>query len=114
MDESILVSIKKMLGIDESYPHFDADIIMNINSVFLILNQLGVGPEEPFMITGSDEEWSDFVTEGSLEAVKTYIFLRVKVIFDPPTSSFVLDAYNKRIDELEWRMNVIVENRNNN
>lgn len=110
MDESILVSIKKMLGIDESYTHFDADIIMNINSVFMILNQLGVGPSKPFMITGEDEEWSDFIEEGYIEAVKTYIFLRVKVIFDPPTSSFVLDAYNKRIDELEWRMNVIVEN----
>lgn len=110
MDDSILISIKKMLGIDEDYTHFDADIIMNINSILLILNQLGVGPERPFMITGSDEEWSDFVTEGSIEAVKTYIFLRVKVIFDPPTSSFVLDSYNKRIDELEWRMNVLVEN----
>ena len=113
MDESILISVKKMLGIDASYTHFDADIIMNINSVFLILNQLGVGPDEPFMITGSEEEWYDFVSEGSLEAVKTYVFLRVKVIFDPPTSSFVLDAYNKRIDELEWRMNVMVENNNN-
>ena len=113
MDDSILISIKKKLGVDAGYTHFDDDIIISINSAFMILNQLGVGPDCPFMITGPYEEWSDFIKEGSLEGVKDYVYMKVKLIFDPPSSSFVLDSYKKLIDEFEWRMNVMVENRKN-
>ena len=107
--DSILTSIKKMLGITEEYTHFDQELIMYINSAFTILNQLGVGPANPFFITDKNDTWDDFITDGSLEAVKTYVYYRVKTSFDPPTSSFVLDSIKKQMDELEWRMNVIVE-----
>lgn len=105
--ESILASIKKLLGIDEEYDHFDQDLIMHINSVFMILNQLGVGPAEGFSIQDSKSVWSDFIPDGSnLEAVKTYIYLKVKLMFDPPSSSAVIEAINRTIAELEWRLNV--------
>ena len=105
--ESILASIKKLLGIDEEYESFDPDIIMHINSVFMILNQLGVGPEEGFSITGNTETWDEFTgNELSIESVKTYMYLKVKLLFDPPTSSAVVDSVNRMISELEWRLNV--------
>lgn len=105
--ESILTSIKKLLGIDEEYENFDSDIIMHINSVFMILNQLGVGPSESFSIQDSKSVWSDFMPSGSnLEAVKSYMHLKVKLMFDPPSSSAVMDAINRTIAELEWRLNV--------
>lgn len=105
--ESILTSIKKLLGIDEAYENFDPDIIMHINSVFMILNQLGVGPSESFSIQDSNSVWSDFMPSGSnLEAVKSYMHLKVKLMFDPPSSSAVMDAINRTIAELEWRLNV--------
>ena len=105
--ESILTSIKKLLGIDEEYENFDPDIIMHINSVFMILNQLGVGPSEGFSIQDSNSVWSDFMPSGSnLEAVKSYMHLKVKLMFDPPSSSAVMDAINRTIAELEWRLNV--------
>ena len=107
--ESILTSVKKMLGITEEYEHFDPELIMHINSVFTILNQLGIGPSEPFFITSKDAVWSDFIQEGDIEAVKTYVFLRVKLIFDPPTSSAVQQSYQETFKELEWRMNVMAE-----
>lgn len=110
--ESILTSIKKMLGIDEEYTHFDADIIMHINSVLMILTQLGVGPEEGFVIEDDTSTWVSFIPEASaaqLHAVKTYIYLKVKLIFDPPLSSSVIDAMSRQIAELEWRLNVAVD-----
>jgi hypothetical protein len=108
--ESILTSIKKLLGIAEEYTHFDSDIIMHINSVFMILNQLGVGPEKCFRITGSSEIWDDFILdEIDLESVKSYIYLKVKLLFDPPLSSSVSDSMNRMISEFEWRMNVAAE-----
>lgn len=107
--DSILTSIKKVLGIDEAYEHFDADIMMHINSVFFTLYQLGVGPDKPFVITNKDSVWSDFITDKDIEMIKSYIYLKVKIVFDPPTSSFVLDAYKNQIAEYEWRMNVEVD-----
>lgn len=105
--ESILTSVKKLLGIEESYEHFDADIIMHINSVFMILTQLGVGPSEGFSIQDSETSWSDFIPEGSnLEAVKSYMHHKVRLLFDPPTSSAHIEAINRTIGELEWRLNV--------
>lgn len=106
---SILTSIKKLLGIDEEYNHFDADIIMHINSVLFILTQIGVGPSEGFVITGEDETWEDFMPEGALvkvQSVKTYIYLKVRLIFDPPTSSTAMTAMKDLIAELEWRLNI--------
>ena len=105
--ESILTSIKKLLGIDEEYENFDPEIIMHINSVFMILNQLGVGPSESFSIQDSKSVWSNFMSSGSnIEAVKSYMHLKVKLMFDPPSSSAVMDAINRTIAELEWRLNV--------
>lgn len=108
--ESILTSIKKLLGITEEYDHFDSDLIMHINSVFTILTQLGVGPPEGFSIEGDDAEWYDFVnSKTNIEAVKTYVYMKVKLIFDPPSSSFVLESMNRTISELEWRLCVAAE-----
>lgn len=105
--ESILTSIKKLLGITEEYAHFDNDIIMHINSVFMTLNQLGIGPEEGFSITSDEATWTDFLgNTKNLEAVKTYVYLKVRMIFDPPASSYVLDAMKNQATELEWRLNI--------
>ena len=110
MDNSILSTIKKILGLDASYTPFDTDIIVFINGAFLSLQQVGVGPESGFSIHGYDETWASYLTNPqNLEAVKTYIYLHVKRLFDPPSSSFVMDAYNKQMDELIWRLNVQAE-----
>ena len=108
--DSILTSVKKMLGIPEEYEQFDMDIIMHINSVFMILTQLGVGPEEGFTISNKSDKWSDFIGEGKLvELVKSYMYLKVRLIFDPPQSSSVIEAMNRQISEFEWRINVEVD-----
>lgn len=104
MDESILLSIKKMLGIDPDYDSFDTDIILNINTVLMVLCQIGVGVSG-FTITGDSETWSEFLNGNKdFEAVKTYVYLRVRLIFDPPTSSFVVEALKQQASELEWRL----------
>lgn len=110
--ESILTSIKKLLGIDESYTHFDADIIMHINSALMVLTQLGVGPEEGFMIEDDTSTWISFISEenaAKIEAVKSYVYLKVKLLFDPPLSSAAIESINRQISELEWRLNVAVD-----
>ena len=108
--ESILTSIKKLLGIEEEYTQFDADIIMHINTVFLNLTQLGVGPSEGFLIEDDTAIWEDFIGDsGQLQAVKTYMYLKVKLLFDPPLSSSVTESMNRMIAELEWRLNVAVD-----
>ena len=108
--ESILTSIKKLLGITEEYDQFDPDIIMHINSVFMILTQLGVGPAEGFSIEDDTAVWTDFIQNAKkLESVKTYIYLKVKLAFDPPLSSAVIESMNRLINELEWRLNVAAE-----
>lgn len=107
--ESILASIKKQLGIAEEYTHFDADIIIHINSVLAILNQLGVG-EQGFSIADSSAVWSDFTSDiAKLQFVKSYVYLKVRLVFDPPTSSAVMEAMNRAISELEWRILVAVD-----
>lgn len=108
--ESILTSIKKMLGIMERYTIFDADIIMHINSVFATLTQLGVGPSEGFSIEDDDSTWSDFIPEGSkLESVKSYMYLKVRMLFDPPLTSSVLESMNRMASEYEWRLQVAAD-----
>ena len=110
MQESILTSIKKLLGISEEYEHFDVDIIMHINSVLMILTQMGVGPTEGYSITGKYETWSDYLSDESrYQAVKSYMHHKVKLLFDPPTSSAVMEATNRIISELEWRLNIAAE-----
>lgn len=109
MTQSILLTIKKMLGIAEEYHAFDLDITIHINSTFLTLNQLGVGPERPFQIIGDSEIWSDFVDTNEIPGVQTYVYLKTRLAFDPPTNSFLVDAIQKQIAELEWRMNVQVD-----
>lgn len=104
-NDSILETVRKMIGPSEDYNYFDTDLIAHINSMFEVLTQCGVGPVEGFFITGSDEKWSDFITSGVLlRMVKTYIATRVRLIFDPPTSSATAEAFKKTADELEWRM----------
>lgn len=110
MDDSILISIKKLLGIGEDDEQFDPDILMHINSVFMILTQIGVGPESGFSIQDDSSKWADFVSDiNKIEAIKSYIYLKVRLLFDPPTSSSTMEAIKSLISELEWRLNVIVD-----
>lgn len=112
-DDSILISIKKLLGITEEYTHFDQDIVMHINSVIFVLSQLGVETADGFAITGPNETWSDLLPNAdqqkNFESVKSYIYLKVRLLFDPPSASAVIESTNKLINELEWRINVAVD-----
>lgn len=108
--DSILTSVKKLLGIAESDTNFDVDIIMCINTVFMELTQMGVGPSTGFSIDDKADKWSDFTDDDiSLESVKSYMALSVKLLFDPPASSVVVDAMNRSIDRLEWRLNIAAD-----
>lgn len=111
MEHSILTSTKKILGIDKSYTAFDLDIIIHINSVFSTLNQLGIGPDNGFMIEDEAATWHDFLHDADprYNSVKTYMFLRVRMLFDPPATSFHIQALNEQVKELEWRLNVLRE-----
>lgn len=105
--ESILKSIKKLLGISEEETHFDTDIIMHINSVFSILGQMGVGPAKSFHIEGDTETWDNFIEDDAdFNDVKTYVYLKVRMLFDPPVNSSVLSSMERMISEYEWRLHV--------
>lgn len=112
MENRILVSVKKLLGLDEVYTAFDLDIMTHINSVFSTLNQLGIGPDAGFMIEDDSTTWDTFLAnvdntpDPRLSSVKTYMHLRVRLVFDPPQTSYLVDAYKEQIRELEWRLNV--------
>ena len=107
MSDSILQTIKKMLGLDEGYTAFDQDIIVFINAALMSLNQLGVGPEGGLSIKDYTTTWSNLLTdEVNLNGVQQYVYLKVKMIFDPPGNSFVMDAFKQQAQELEWRLNV--------
>ena len=106
VDDRILPSIKKLLGMTDDYDYFDQDIIIHINTAFATLKQIGVGPTNGFYISGDDTTWSEFVTTGTYEDVKTYVYLRVKLVFDPPSSSAAMESYKAMINELEWRLQV--------
>jgi hypothetical protein len=108
--DSILNSIKKIVGLVESDTSFDTDIIMHANTVFSVLNQLGIGPTDGFMIEDSAPTWDDFLAgDNRLNMVKTYIYLRVRLLFDPPSTSFVIESLNEQIKELEVRMSIVRE-----
>ena len=108
--DSILTSIKRLLSIEEGYEHFDQELIIHINSVFMVLNQLGIGDKSGFSITGKDETWVNLLQKRKdLDAIKTYVYLKVRLVFDPPQNSFLVESINKQCTELEWRLNVEVE-----
>ena len=110
MEQSILTSIKKLLGLDEDYTQFDEDIIIHINSAFFNLMQLGVGPPIGFSIKSKVDEWDSYLLDHKdLDAVKTYIYLRVRLLFDPPQMGYLVDAIKSQISEMEWRLNVQIE-----
>lgn len=104
MMESILISIKKLLGIMPEYTNFDGDIIVHINTAFAMLNQLGVGPKEGFMIVDENSEWGEYTNQTNLNMVKTYIYLKVRLLFDPPTSTALIESINRTLSEIEWRI----------
>lgn len=109
--DSILTSVKKLLGIAEEYTQFDQDIIMHINSVFLTLLELGVGPADGFAIEDATSKWSEFIPDNDvlLNAVKSYMYLKVRMLFDPSLTSSVTDLMKEQAKEFEWRMNVMVD-----
>ena len=110
MENSILKSVKKVLGIDASYTAFDLDILIHINSVFATLHQLGIGPEAGFAIEDDTALWTSFIgTDPRKNSVKTYVWLKVRMLFDPPQTSFAIDAMNAQAKELEWRINAYRE-----
>lgn len=111
---SILNSVKDKIGLSQDYEVFDEGIIDEINSAFFILWQLGVGknPKDPFKITSSAENWGDFIDDGMIESVREYVYLKVKLVFDPPTNSFLVENLKNKIDELEWRMPVAMDEYN--
>jgi len=109
MEQSILKSTKKILGIAEDYTVFDLDIITHINSAFSTLTQLGVGPAEGFIIEDDTALWTDFIdvdVDFQWNSVKSYVFLRVRMLFDPPQTSYLISASERQIQELEWRLNI--------
>ena len=112
--ESIVNTTKKSLGIDPNDDSFDSDIILNINTIIFSLSQMGVGPSNGFIVTTIDDKWTDYLmsTTINLEAVKTYIYLKTKLLFDPPTNSTVIENINTTLKELEWRMMLAVETNN--
>lgn len=110
--ESILTSIKLLLQVPEDYDHYDPQIIMHINSVFTVLRQLGVGPEKGFRIEDKTSTWSDFIAETddlTFESVKSYVYAKVRLIFDPPTNSYHIEALKQIANEFEFRLNVDAE-----
>lgn len=110
MQDSILMTIRKLVCGDPYADHFDTDLLIHINACFSILNQLGVGPENGFVVTDDTQSWSSYIADNYiLNMVKTYVTLKVKKIFDPPLTSSVLEAMDKEISQLEWRLNVAVD-----
>ncbi len=107
--DSILTSIKQLLGIGETYTHFDAEITMDINTAFSMLTQIGAGPATGFSISDKTSVWTDFIPDMSkVEMIKSYVHLKVKLLFDPPSSSAIIEVINREITQLEWRINVAV------
>jgi hypothetical protein len=112
LEPSILTSTKKILGIHGDADTFDTDVLTHINAAFSVLSQLGIGPTDGFMIEDDTANWEDFLDSDDTRAislVRTYIFLKVKMLFDPPSTSFLLEATQKQIDEAEWRLRAIQE-----
>ena len=110
MAQSILTSVKKVIGIPESDTSFDTDLVMHINAELSVLGQIGIGPDGGFMIEGADETWDTFLGPGpTLNMAKSYMYARVKLLFDPPGTSFAIESYKSQAAEYLWRLNVIRE-----
>lgn len=110
MEESVLTSTKKVLGLAKEYTAFDEDILMHINSAFSVLQQLGVGPDEGIFVEDDGNTWDEITSDlNALHMVRSYIFLKVQLLFDPPNTSFVLDAKQNQIKEMEWRISTVRE-----
>lgn len=109
--DSILTTTKTLSGVMEEYENFDTDLIMYINSVFLVLKQLGVGPAEGFVIEDDSATWTEFIPDNKIlrESVKAYMGNKVRLQFDPPTSSALLEALTRNVNEFEWRLNAEAE-----
>ena len=108
--DSVLTSIKKLLGMDEMYTQFDTDIVIHINTALMSLNQLGVIEDVDFYITDKTQTWSDLIGDvKNIEAIKTYVYFKVRLAFDPPTTSFGIEAIERQLFQLEWRLNVQAE-----
>lgn len=107
---SILEDVKKQLGIEPEYTHFDPELILHINSILFTLNQLGVGPSEGYSISSDADQWESITLGRSdLQSIMSYVYLRVRLIFDPPQMGYLVESYNKQREELEWRLNVEAE-----
>lgn len=105
MEQSILKTIKKLIGVYAEYNYYDTDFIVHINTVFAILNQIGIGTSDVFFITGEDELWSDFLENDTmLQPVIDYMYIRVKLLFDTPSSSTLSESLKNTLSELEWRL----------
>ena len=105
MEDSVLNTIKKLLGLDSEYTAFDTDVVVLINAALMILQQYGIVSKEGYAITDATDKWSDFIpSDKMLQGVKEYVYLRVKMVFDPPPNSFVMEAYDRMMNELEWRL----------
>ncbi len=110
MESSILISTKKILGVAANYTAFDLDILTHINTALAILDQLGVGPVGGFYIEDDSSEWTELaIPQNQLSLVRTYIFLKVRMLFDPPTTSYLIEATKNQIDQLEWRLSIFRE-----
>lgn len=108
--ESILTSIKKLLGVQADYTHFDMDLVICINSVLAILTQLGVGPTSGFSILDESATWEEFIgSDSRLEMIKSFMHLRVRLLFDPPQNASLADAIDRMAKELEWRIQVAAD-----
>lgn len=110
MEPSILKSTKKILGVGDADTSFDVDIMTHINSVLAVLTQVGIGPDNGYMIEDDTATWDAFIgTDPRLNLVKTYLYLKVRLLFDPPGTSYAINAMEKQIAEFEWRLNVMRE-----
>ena len=110
MEDSIFKTIKSLLGPDADYDVFDQDILIFINTAIATLTQLGVGPSSGFRVTGDSETWADFIGDrNDIDSVKSYIYMKVRLAFDPPSSATVSSSYEEACKEYEWRLNVAVD-----
>ena len=110
MEESILKTIKQLIGCPDDFEQFDLDLIVHINLAFAILTQLGVGPKEGYRITGQDNVWSEFEDDAQkLSLIKDYVYIKTRLLFDPPTSGSLMDSLKEQLKEMEWRLYMLYD-----
>lgn len=109
MSSSIMDDVKHMLGLLPAETAFDSDVMIHVNTIFTTLHQLGVGSDEGFMIEDNSTQWDEFITDDRLNGIKSYMFLRAKLLFDPPQVGFVIASMDRQIAELEWRIRLEAE-----